>query len=96
MVAMTTYLVTRHQGTIDWARRRGLVAEIVADLDPTMVGAGDIVHGTLPVHLVAAINARGARFFHLEVDGGERGQEWSADDLERLGARLVEYRAERV
>lgn len=95
---MASYFVTRHPGAVEWARRGGVDAVMVRHLDPHEVGPGDVVLGSLPVHLVAAINARCARYLHLELDTSEedRGKELSADDLKRLGARLVEYRAERV
>lgn len=95
---MTTYFVTRHGGAVEWLRRKGIAAAIVEHLDPGQVRPGDVVLGTLPVHVVAALNAKGARFKHLAYDTPAelRGRELSADDLERLGARLVEYRVERV
>ena len=61
------------------------------------VRPGDVVMGVLPVSLAAEVCARGARFLHLsvEVPPELRGQELSADDLERLGAELVEYEVRR-
>lgn len=66
----------------------------VSHLEPSEVAAGDCIYGSLPVHLAAAVCARGARYFHLAVDlpAGRRGQELSAADLDALGARLEEYR----
>jgi CRISPR-associated protein Csx16 len=95
---MTTYFVTRHAGAIEWLQRNGIAAMVVEHLDPGQVRPGDVVLGTLPVHIVGALNAKGARFKHLAYDAPPelRGQELSADDLERLGAKLVEYRVERV
>ncbi len=63
-------------------------------LDLADVRRGDTVIGALPVHLAAAVCTRGARYLHLvvEVSPGERGRELSADEMERLGARLVAYR----
>jgi CRISPR-associated protein Csx16 len=54
--------------------------------------------GTLPMHLAAAVCARGARFLALELElpPDFRGRPLSADDMEHLGARLVEYRVERL
>jgi CRISPR-associated protein Csx16 len=95
---MRTYFATRHSGAIEWLRRQEITATIVEHLDVGHVQPGDLVLGTLPVHVVAALNAKGIRFKHLAYDTPRelRGQELSADDLERLGARLVEYRAEQV
>jgi len=95
---MASYFVTRHQGAVDWARSQGIEATMLSHLDPSHVEAGDTVLGVLPVHLVATINAKDARYLHLELDMAEedRGKELSASDLDRLGAQLVEYRAWRV
>jgi CRISPR-associated protein Csx16 len=95
---MTTYFVTRHRGAIEWLRRKGIAATIVEHLDVGQVQPGDLVLGSLPVQIVALLNARGVRYMHLAYDTPHelRGQELSADDLERLGARLVEYRVEQV
>jgi CRISPR-associated protein Csx16 len=98
---MASYLVTRHAGAVEWARRQGIVAEWrphfeAADL--AGVSPGDAVIGPLPVQLIAEVNACGGRYLNIEMQlgAGERGRELSADDMERLGARLIEYRVARV
>ncbi|EAR23047.1 hypothetical protein NB231_14543 [Nitrococcus mobilis Nb-231] len=96
---MTLWLVTRHAGALEWLARRGLQGgRIVPHLDPAWIQAGDRVVGTLPVQLVAAVCARGARYEHLSVmlPAELRGRELSADTLERHGARLEPYYAERI
>lgn len=95
---MTTFFVSRHPGAVDWAQRHGLRVDAwVMHLDPQKVGAGDTVIGSLPLHLAAAVCARGARFLHLTLDipAEWRGRELSADDLETAGARLEEFGVER-
>lgn len=98
---MTTWFVSRHPGAQEWAHRHGLLPNEVhccTHLAVEEVVAGDVVIGTLPVNLVAAICARGARYFHLVLDQPQsyRGLPLTAEEMERLGARLEEYRAERV
>ena len=99
---MKTYFVTRHAGAVDWARRQGHGgAVMLAHLDgATLAGlqAGDVVIGTLPVNLVAEAGRRGARYFHLVLDlpAEARGRDIGAQDMEVFGARLEEYRAERI
>jgi CRISPR-associated protein Csx16 len=91
---MTTWLVTRHPGALDWLRAQGFTAvEHVPHLDPARVASGDTVIGTLPVHLASAVCERGARYFNLSLDVPEtlRGRELSADELTAYGARLEEY-----
>lgn len=95
---MTTWFVSRHGGAVEWARRRGLDAVATEQLDIDALRPGDVVIGTLPVGLVAKVQANGAAFWFLELDvpPEARGRELSADEMERCGARLVEYRVERV
>lgn len=95
---MPILFVTRHAGALEWAARRGIRAVAVDHLDMGMVGPGDTVMGTLPFHLAAAVCGRGARFLCLELDlpADARGRPLSADDMDRFGARLVEYRVERI
>lgn len=95
---MATYFVSRHAGAVDWARRRGIEAELIPHLDPAQIKEGDTVLGTLPIQIVADINERGARYLHLEIalPAEMRGVALSADDMEDLGATLTEYEARRV
>jgi len=96
---MTTYFVTRHEGARRWAERRGLrVDQVVRHLDPAEVHPGDVVIGTLPVHLVAEVNERGGRYLHLTIDlpPEARGRELTAEDMDRFGARLEEFEVSRT
>lgn len=92
---MTTLFVSRHPGALDWAAGEGLVVDrVVAHLDPAILQPGDVVIGTLPIHLAARVCARGGRYLHLslELPPDWRGRELSAADLRRFGARLEEFR----
>lgn len=91
---MTTRLITRHPGAIEWAKRAGLRIDQQLDhLDPAIVQPGDVIIGILPVNLVADVCARGGRFYNLSLDlpPEARGRELTADDLERYGARIEPY-----
>ncbi len=92
------FFVSRHRGAIDWARRHpwAIRADFLPHLDLAQIVRGDIVIGTLPVHLVAAVCARGAKYLHLTIDlaAPQRGQELTADELDAAGARLVHYRVQ--
>lgn len=92
---MTTWFVSRHPGAIEWARLQGLqVDRQVAHLAPAEVAAGDVVIGTLPVHLAAEVCARGARFLFLALDitPDFRGRELTAADMAQLQCRLLPFR----
>ena len=67
---MTHYFVTRHAGALDWARDQGIVATLIEHLDPALIKAGDTVLGTLPIHLVAALNSIGARYLSRAAQTG--------------------------
>ncbi|MDA8065380.1 MAG: CRISPR-associated protein Csx16 [Thermaerobacter sp.] len=95
----TVWFVSRHPGAREWAARQGFaVDETVAHLDPAQVQPGDVVLGNLPVHLAAELCAKGAQYWHLslEVPAERRGQELSAADMERYGARLERYQVTSV
>jgi CRISPR-associated protein Csx16 len=92
---MTTLFISRHYGALDWAAGEGVAVDaVVAHLDPDTIQPGDVVIGTLPIHLAARVCQRGGRYLHLslELPPDWRGRELSAADLRRFGARLEEYR----
>ena len=96
---MTVYFVTRHPGALDWADAQGLRVDAVIDhLDPAIVASGDTVIGTLPVNLAAEVRARGGRYLNLSLDLPPelRGRELSVEEMRACGARIEEYRVERV
>ncbi len=89
------YFVTRHHGAVQWAAEGGASALQVEmeNFDPAVVQAGDIVMGTLPVHIAAEVNKRGGHYWHLsmEIPPEWRGQELSAEQMREFGARLHEF-----
>lgn len=98
---MTTFLITRHAGAVEWFHRKLGTAAFVHLTHLTslqQIAAGDIVIGPLPVNIIADIVARGARYFaiDMELPPPARGPELSAEDMDRYGARPVEYRVQRV
>lgn len=52
----------------------------------------------LPVSLAAEVCAKGARYLHLTLDlpPTARGRELTAEEMDVRGARLEEYRVERI
>lgn len=66
----------------------------MSNLDVATVQPGDVIMGTLPVHLIAEFNKRGAHCWHLTMDVPESMQvgELSADDMDACGAKLGEFR----
>lgn len=92
---MTTLFVSRHPGALDWAAGEAVaVDQVIGHLDTELIQPGDVVIGTLPIHLAARVCERGGRYLHLslELPPDWRGRELSAADLRRFGARLEEFR----
>jgi len=77
-----------------WAAEEGFaVDEQLAHLDPAIIRHGDIVIGSLPVHLVAQVCSRGGRYLHLsmEVPAELRGTELTSERMRACHARLEAY-----
>ncbi len=92
---MTVYIVTRHQGAVDWVRRSLGDAEVLVlpHLDEMNFRPGDKVCGVLPIGWAARICAAGAEAHVLtfDVPAHLRGAELDANMLTHLGTRLVRY-----
>ena len=91
---MKTYFVTRHAGAVEWAQRHGFQAvEVCAHFDPAVVVRGDLVIGTLPIHLAAQVCEQGGEYHHLVLNlpAEARGREISADDMESFGATVEQF-----
>lgn len=95
---MTSYFISRHAGALVWLQQQSItVDQQLAHLEIDRIQAGDTVIGTLPINLVAELNARGARYLHLTLDlpAEIRGQELTAETMRTLGARLEAYAAQK-
>lgn len=91
---MTTWFISRHAGAIAWAKQQKLAIDRwETHIEPASVQAGDVVIGTLPVHLAAEICVRGATFYFLTLQLREeqRGQELSVADMQAADCRLACY-----
>jgi CRISPR-associated protein Csx16 len=65
----------------------------VEHLDMALIAPGDWVMGSLPVHMAAAVCAKGAHYFHLamQLPASARGCELTAESLRLYGARLTGF-----
>ena len=91
---MTTYFISRHPGSLTWAKARGLHwDQHLPHLDVAQIQAGDRVYGTLPVPLAAAVCAQGAAYWHLQLPVllSDRGRELTAGDLAERGACFIRF-----
>jgi len=93
------YFVSRHSGAIKWAEEEGFtVDKQLTHINHSIIRDGDVVIGTLPVHLVAEICARGGRYLHLSIDIPEswRGSELTSEHMRACHARLETYQVSKV
>lgn len=78
---MTVWFVSRHQGAIDWAVRESgfAIDRFEPHLNTDEVADGDVVLGTLPLHLAADVCAKGAVFYFLQLpqELSGRGSEYT-------------------
>ena len=92
---MTVYFVSRHEGAVAWIKQQPQwqVDVFVRHLNPADIVAGDVVLGTLPLHLAAEVCTRGAAFYFLMLpqtaDG--RGSEYSAEEMQQMGCSLQRF-----
>lgn len=97
---MTTYLITRHPGAIEWAKAVGVEYDLHTEhlLDMCNFVEGDVVIGTLPINMVYELNCHGVRYKHLSLNIPPhlRGHELSIEQLEECGACLEEYYVNRM
>lgn len=96
----TIWCVSRHSGSIAWIESSGLsvdyfVSHLSTEHQPC---SGDVVIGSLPLHIVASLNNRGIRFFHMQIDipRHKRGMELSREEVASYGIHLQEYRVFQV
>lgn len=97
---MTTLFVSRHAGAIEWIKTQPnwQIDEFIAHLDLAQVKAGDVVVGTLPVHLAAQVCEKGAIFYFLQMpqELATRGSEYSAQQMSQAGACLTRFHVQKV
>lgn len=97
---MTTYLVSRHTGAVEWMHYTGHAYDIhLTHLDNfENLKAGDTIIGSLPINIVADINELGVHYIHLSLYIPEtlRGKELSAEQLSLLDAKLERYEVKRL
>lgn len=95
---MGTYFVSHHSGALEWAPREGIDAEIVEHLDSEIIREGDVVIGTLPVHLAGTVCEKGGRFFCLSLDlpADWRKPDLPEQEMRQFNARLDEYHVRKL
>lgn len=97
---MTTYLVTRHEGTRIWVDAKAkhgqlpfAIDRMLDHLDLSILKKGDVVVGTLPIRMIATLQAMGVKFWSLDIETplAERGKELTGVQVYRYGGRFARY-----
>lgn len=91
---MSIWFISRHPGAIAWARSQNLgITHWCSHLRIDDISAGDVVIGTLPVHLAAQVCQRKAKFVALSINVTEeqRGKEITLDQMGILDCELQEF-----
>ena len=92
---MTSIFVSRHAGTVAWAKKHGIKADLWVDhLDTAIVRSGDTVIGTISMAAAAEICLKGAVFFAFDIPlkPEQRGRELSLEEISEMPCRLQQYR----
>ncbi len=91
---MTVFFISRHPAALEWAEQEGVHFDrLLPHLELQEIGEGDVVIGSLPVHLAYEVCRRGAHYRHLTLDLTPRlrGIELSAGEMRQCRARLEEF-----
>lgn len=85
-----TVIVSRHTGTIEWLKSRGITGEVISHVtDPAQI-AGKRVYGVLPLHL-AAQAAEVVTIDMPRLPAEKRGVDLTPEEMDAYGARLTIY-----
>lgn len=98
------YIITRHQGTVDWVRAKlngkGLDRDVfvAGHLSNEMImrmKKGDAVYGILPIHLIKRLLRKGVEYYHMvlpDVPEEFRGKELSLEQVKAFGGQIWKIR----
>lgn len=92
---MTTFIITKHSGAVQWVQNKGIEHDCYLE-DANRIQelkAGDVVVGTLPIHVVYELNQRDINYLHIALDIPPEldGQILDAAQLEACNPRLESY-----
>ena len=96
---MTTYFITRHLNALQWASEQNTHYDVhLVHLNASeKLKAGDTIIGTLPIQLVADLNARSIHYIHLsmQVPVHLRGIELTIQQLRDCKIQLEKFHVSR-
>lgn len=89
------YIVTRHEGAVEWLRSKGYEGSVTPHLEQGRITEGDVYVGVLPIPMVKTILDAGSRFILLvlpDVAYSQRGRSMTPEEMNRAGAHLIEVK----
>ncbi len=89
--------MSRHPSTINWLTHKlPRVDRVESTLSIESLNGKDCVYGNLTAHLIAQINNKGARYFHvlINIPLELRGEELNSDELSALKPEIAEINAQ--
>jgi len=80
---MKVVIVSRHEGTIDYLKKRYPNAEVVNHIDDPKKFKDSLIIGNLPLHMVSEVLKNGNRFVMVSLDIPRelRGKELNESEL---------------
>lgn len=96
---MAVWFVSRHPGAIEWVKLQNIqIDRFESHLDTSLVQAGDVVIGTLPIHLAAEVCQKGAKFYFLSINvtPEQRGTELTCKQLTKQQCLIQPFMVEKL
>ena len=97
---MATYFISRHPAALAWVNTQNINIDHWLEhlLDLSVFVSGDVVLGTLPIQLVAALNQKGVKYGHfsLTVPPQWRGAELDLEQVLDCNPEITYFHVEQV
>jgi len=93
---MRYIIISRHQGAIEWLKKKGIGGEVKKHFSPEDIKSiqpNDVVIGNFPLNLVKQLIDRGVIVYLIYMPGmayNERDNDLTPDEMDERGAKLVE------
>lgn len=88
-IKINTIIVTRHPGLVEWLERQGITGEVKASVTVEDIKGKHVV-GALPAHIAQWADYITSVDYSCPFE--MRGKELTADQLNKYGAKLFDYR----
>jgi len=89
------YIITRHQGSVEWLNSKGIYGEVLSHLEEDQIRPDSLYIGVLPVPLIKQVLDANSRFFLLvlpDITMSQRSADLCAEEVNKTGASLLEIK----